>query len=105
MPDDVSLVKVLLINVTCDKHCTETGEQDLCGVWVHAVCDKDHYQETLTSNIENLAYLCKLNSCQEWFKQMIFETAKADDDSGKLSSRIEAKLQYARSWLKAWQSQ
>ena len=53
----------------CYKQCTETGEQgqaiqyDFCGVWVYVVCDgisKDHYQGlvSLTSSIENLAYLC-----------------------------------------------
>ena len=67
---------------------------DLCGVWVHAVCDgirKDHYQGlvSLTSSIENLAYLCKLNSCQARFKQMIFEIAKAKNDSNEIQSRIE----------------
>ena len=51
-PDsDDSPVKGVLSNLSgdvcghCNKQCTETGEQgqaiqcDLCGVWVHAVCD------------------------------------------------------------------
>ena len=83
-------VKGILINLSgdicrhCDKQCIETGEQgqeiqcDLCGVTgvlVHAACDgisKDHYQGLVsrTSNIENLAYLCRLNSCQVRFKYL-----------------------------------
>ena len=61
------------MSTSCDKKCTETEKQvqaiqcDLCGVWVHAVCDgisKDQYQSfvALTSKVENLAYLSKLNS-------------------------------------------
>jgi len=84
----------------CNKQCTETGEQgqaiqcDLCGVWVYALCDglsKDQYQGlvSLTSSIENLAYLCKLNSCQTRFKQMIFKIAKAKNDNNEIQSRIE----------------
>ena len=106
-PDsDDSPVKGVLTNLSgdicrhCDKQCTETGEQgqaiqcDLCGVWVHAVCDginKNHYQGlvSLTSNIENLVYLCKLNSCQARFKQMIFETVKVNSDCNELHSRLE----------------
>ena len=104
-----SPVKEVLTNFSgdicrhCDKQCTETGEQgqaiqcDLCGVWVHAVCDgisKDHYQGlvSLTSNVENLAYLCKLNSCQARFRQMIFETAKANSDCNELHSRLRPNL-------------
>ena len=80
-PADDLPVKGIIMNLSggickhCDKRCTETAEQgqaiqcDFCGVWVDAVCDgmsKDHYQGlvSLTSNTENLAYLCKLNSCQ-----------------------------------------
>ena len=106
-PDlDDSPVKGILKNLSgdicrhCDKQCIETGEQgqaiqcDLCGVWVHAACDgisKDHYQGlvSLTSNIENLAYLCRLNSCQARFKQMVFETAKTNSDCNELHSRLE----------------
>ena len=70
---------------------------DLCGVWVHAVCDglsKDQYQGlvSLTSGIENLAYLGKLNSCQAQFKQMIFEIAKATTDSSKIQKRLKLSL-------------
>ena len=79
----------------CNKQCTETGEQalaiqcDLCGVWVCAVCDgisPDQYQGliSLTSSIENLAYLCKLNSCQARFKQLIFEIGKAKNDNNEI---------------------
>ena len=106
-PDlDDSPVKGILINLSgdicrhCDKQCIETGEQgqviqcDMCGVWVHVACDgisKDHYQDlvSITSNIENLAYLCRLNSCQVRFKQMVFETAKANSDCNELHSRLE----------------
>ena len=84
----------------CDKQYIETEEQsqaircDLCGVWAHAACDgisKDHYQGlvSLTSNVENLAYLWGLNSCQARFKQMVFETAKANSDCNELHSRLE----------------
>ena len=106
-PDsDDSPVKGVLSNLSgdvcghCNKQCTETGEQgqaiqcDLCGVWVHAVCDgisKAQYQSlvSLTSNVENLAYLCKLNSCQARLKQMIFETVKVNNNRGELQSRLE----------------
>ena len=61
---------------------------------MHAVCDgisKDQYQSmvSLTSNVENLAYLCKLNSCQARLKQMIFETVKVNNNRGELQSRLE----------------
>jgi len=60
---------------------------------VHALCDglsKDQYQGlvSLTSSIENLAYLCKLTSCQTRFKQMIFEIAKAKNDNNEIQSRL-----------------
>ena len=52
---------------------------------------KDQYQSlvSLTSNVENLAYLCKLNSCQAQLKQMIFETVKVNNNRGELQSRLE----------------
>jgi len=106
-PDlDDSPVKSVLSNLSgdicghCNKQCTEVGEQgqaiqcDICDVWVHAVCDgisEDQYQNlmSLTSDVENLAYLCKLNSCQARLKQMIFETVKANNARGELESRLE----------------
>ena len=65
----------------CRKQCTETGKQgqavqcDLCGIWVHAECDGisvDQYKllVSLTSSVDNIAYLCKFNSCQSRFKQI-----------------------------------
>ena len=71
----------------CKEHCTETGKQgqaiqcDLCGVWVHASCDGisvDQYEllVSLTSSIENIAYLCKLNSCQSCLKQLILKSVE-----------------------------
>ena len=47
------------------------------------------------ANVENLAYLCRLNSCQVRFKQMVFEITKANSDCNELHSRlkkVEAKL-------------
>ena len=49
----------------CNEHYTESGKQgqaverDLCGAWVHALCEGvsiDHYQSlvSLSSNIEGL---------------------------------------------------
>ena len=90
----------------CNERCTESGKQgqaiecDLCGAWVHALCEgvnTDHYQSlvSLSSNVEGLTYLCKLNSCQSRFKQMVSKAAKASNDCDKLHSRldkIEAKL-------------
>ena len=90
----------------CNQCCTETGKQgqavqcDLCGVWVHAECDginADQYKllVSLTSSVENIAYLCKLNSCQSRFKQMIFESVKIVAAQNELTSSLkntEAKL-------------
>ena len=104
-PDD-SPEKGVLANLSgdicghCTQRCTESGKQgqavqcDLCGVWVHAECDgisADQYKllVSLTSSVENIAYLCKLNSCQSWFKQMIFESVKAVNVQNELTSRLE----------------
>jgi len=84
----------------CKKRCTVSGKQgqavqcDLCGVWVHASCDGigvEQYKQlvSLTSSIENIAYLCKLNSCQSRFKQMILKCVKATDNHDDLYSRLE----------------
>jgi len=106
-PDsDDSPMKSMLSNLSgdicghCKKQCTETGEQgqaiqcDFCGVWVHAVCDgisKGQYESlvSLTSDVENIAYFCKPNSCQARFKQIIFEAVKANNARGELQSRLE----------------
>jgi len=89
----------------CKKRCTDSGEQgqavqcDLCGVWVHASCDGISVEQckqlvSLTSSIENIAYLCKLNSCQSRFKQLILKCVKADnhDDLYSRLEKVEAKL-------------
>ena len=84
----------------CKERCTETGKQgqavqcDLCGVWVHASCDGisvDQYEllVSLTSSIENIAYLCKLNSCQSRLKQLILKSVEVVDNHDDLSSRLD----------------
>ena len=84
----------------CNNCCTETGKQgqavqcDLCSVWVHAECDGisvDQYKAlvSLTSSVDNIAYLCRLNSCQLRFKQMIFKSVKAINNQNELASRLE----------------
>ena len=88
-PDSgVSLQKGLLTDLPgdlcgyCNERCTESGKQgqaiecDLCGAWLHALCEgvnTDHYQSlvSFSSNFEGLTYLCKLNSCQSRFKQIV----------------------------------
>ena len=42
-----------------------------------------------TSKIENIAYLCKLNSCQAHFKQLIFKSVKVADNDNDLNSRLD----------------
>jgi len=90
----------------CKERCTDSGKQgqavqcDLCGVWVHASCDGisvDQYTQlvSLTSSVENIVYLCKLNSCQSRFKQLIFKSMKDtdnDDDFDARLEKVEAKL-------------
>ena len=90
----------------CKECCTETGEQgkavqcDLCGVWVHARYDGISVDQctqlvSLTSSVENIAYLCKLNSCQSCFKQLIFKffiDINNHDDFDARLEKVEAKL-------------
>ena len=108
-PDSDDLpVKGALTNLSgdicahCDKQCTETGEQgqcDLCGVWVYAVYDgisKDQYEGVmaLILNIENLTYICKLNSClssdcNELHSRLAKVEAKLDKTVQEIASRLE----------------
>ena len=78
----------------CKERCTcaETGKkgQALCGICVHASCDGGDHYNYLTSKIENIAYLCKLNPCQSGahFKQLIFKSVKVADNDNDLNSRL-----------------
>ena len=61
---------------------------------MHASCEgisEDQCKQlvSFTSIIENIAYLCKLNSCQSRFKQLIQNCVGVTDKHDDLNSRLE----------------
>ena len=53
----------------CNKKCALRGDAiqcDLCGMWVHAVCEgisHEKYKAIKSLTLENVVYYCQINSC------------------------------------------
>ena len=60
----------------CNKKCTSRGDAiqcDLCGMWVHAVCEgisHEKYKAIKSLALENVVYYCQINSCLSRFKNI-----------------------------------
>ena len=60
----------------CNKKCTSRGDAiqcDLCGIWVHAVCEgisHEKYKAIKSLALENVVYYCQINSCLSRIKNI-----------------------------------